>query len=64
MVRDEVADNKGGEAELELEVEEVVAGAGAGTETARLSVKSITADIHLPPQTFTDQTRTLGTTLT
>jgi len=62
MVRDEVADNKGGEAELELE--EVVAGAGAGTETARLSVKSITADIHLPPQTLTDQTRTLGTTLT
>ena len=64
MARDEVADNKGGEAELELELEEVVAGAGAGTETARLSVKSITADIHLPPRTLKVQTLITGTTLT
>ena len=62
MVRDEVEDSKDGGAELE--VEEVVVEAGAGTETPRRLVKSITADIHLPPPTFTDQTRIPGTTLT
>ena len=63
MVRDEVADSKGGVAELE--VWEVVAEAGAGTETPRLSVRSTTADIHLPPPTFTGhQTRIPGATLT
>ena len=60
MVRDEVADSKGGVAELE--VWEVVAEAGAGTETARHSVKSTTADILLPSPSF--QTRISGTTLT
>ena len=59
MVVDEVADSKGGE--MEVEVGEVVVEAGAGTETAR---KSTTADILLQPQTFMDQTRSPGTTLT
>ena len=65
MDRDEVVDSKGGVTELEaVEVEEVVVEAGAGTETPRLLVKSITADIHLPPRTLKVQTLITGTTLT
>ena len=63
MDRDEVVDSKGGVTELEA-VEEVVVEAGAGTETTRLLVKSITADIHLPPRTLKVQTLITGTTLT
>ena len=63
MVVDEGVDSNGGETEYEVEEGEgeVVVEAGAGTETAR---KSTTADIHLQPQTFMDQTRSPGTTLT
>ena len=63
MDRDEVVDSKGGVTELEA-VEEVVVEAGAGTETTRLLVKSITADIHLPPRTLKVQTLITGTILT
>ena len=63
MVVDEGVDSNGGETELEVEEGEGegVVEAGAGTETAR---RSTTADIHLQPQTFMDQTRSPGTTLT